>query len=98
MVLNCKEKFMKFDVEYHELLVLETAVVAAATEEAVQAHSIPCMVSKDLLDLVQGKDGILAVNGDSKTLSTSTATSAESVLTAEQQAAAEIEELMLAAE
>jgi S1-C subfamily serine protease len=101
MVLNCKERFMKFDVEYHELLVLETAVVAGATEEAVQAHSIPSMVSKDLLDLVQGKDGVLSVGNSNSSDDSSTSTSGtnkESALTAEQAAAAEIEELMLAAE
>ena len=49
MVLSCPEKFMQFDVEYHELLVLETAAVAAATEETMHAHSIPGMMSRDLM-------------------------------------------------
>lgn len=33
--------------------MLETAVVKAATEEALRVHSIPSMVSKDMQDLLQ---------------------------------------------
>ena len=38
-----------------ELLVLDTSVASAATEEVLGAHSIPSMVSKDLLDLIEGR-------------------------------------------
>lgn len=37
-----------------EILVIETAKVAAATEEILRMHSIPAMVSPDLADLLQG--------------------------------------------
>ena len=57
MVLSCKEPFMKIDVEYHELLVLKTETVAAATDEVLKAHSIPSVVSKDLLDLFPALEG-----------------------------------------
>ena len=52
MVMVCGERFLSFELEYKELLVLETEAAQAATVEMIQAHSIPCMVSKDLMDLM----------------------------------------------
>ncbi|GAB4817615.1 hypothetical protein N2152v2_004661 [Parachlorella kessleri] len=52
MVLACKEPYMRFDVDYDEVIILESAAARAATEEMLQLHSIPNIVSKDLLDLL----------------------------------------------
>ena len=48
-VLNCRDDLMTFEMEYNELLVLDTAVCRATTKEVMELHSIPSMVSKDLL-------------------------------------------------
>ena len=40
---------MTFQMEYNELLVLCTKQVRATTKEVMELHSIPNMVSKDLL-------------------------------------------------
>lgn len=37
-----------------EVIILDSAGVAAATEETLRAHSIPGIVSKDLHDLLAG--------------------------------------------
>ena len=49
MVLSCEEELMTFQMEYNELLVLCTKQVRATTKEVMELHSIPNMVSKDLL-------------------------------------------------
>ncbi len=53
MVLANQEQFMRFDMEYEEAIILDTAVATAATEEILKAHSIPNIVSSDLMDLLR---------------------------------------------
>ncbi|KAI7842528.1 hypothetical protein COHA_003882 [Chlorella ohadii] len=52
MVLTCAEPQMRFDVEYSEVIVIDTAAAREATEEILRLHSIPAMASKDLTDVV----------------------------------------------
>jgi S1-C subfamily serine protease len=53
LVLDCKDPFMTFELEYNELLVLDTQEALAATKEILEKHSIPSMVSKDMEDLIR---------------------------------------------
>lgn len=59
MVLNSQEEFLRFDLEYDEVLVLESKTVGPATEEVLHLHSISSIVSKDLEDVLEiaGGDG-----------------------------------------
>lgn len=67
-------KFVDFSSSrVQELLVLETAVVSAATQEALQTHSIPAMVSKDLLDMLEGRETLIKVAEVSSSSSEATA-------------------------
>ncbi|EFN57946.1 hypothetical protein CHLNCDRAFT_34342 [Chlorella variabilis] len=52
MVLTCKEQHMRFDVDYSEVIVIDTAVANEATEEILRLHSIPAMGSKDLQEVL----------------------------------------------
>jgi hypothetical protein len=49
LVMSCQEPLMTFEMEYNEVLVLDTALAKASTKEVMEQHSIPSMVSKDLL-------------------------------------------------
>jgi hypothetical protein len=53
MVLACNERFMTLELEYNELLVLDTQLAKSMTKEVLERHGIPSMASKDLQDLVQ---------------------------------------------
>ncbi|PSC72432.1 Protease Do-like 9 isoform B [Micractinium conductrix] len=57
MVMGCTETHMRFDVDYSEVIVIETAAVREATQEILLAHSIPSMVSKDLAEVVTAAAG-----------------------------------------
>ncbi|KAK9908877.1 hypothetical protein WJX75_004161 [Coccomyxa subellipsoidea] len=48
----CTQPFMRFDLEYNEVVILETKNAHAATKEILALHSIPAAVSKDLLEVV----------------------------------------------
>lgn len=52
MVMNCKDPFMKFELEYSELLVLDTKIAHQCTADVLASHSIPSAVSKDLEDII----------------------------------------------
>lgn len=39
---------MRFDFEYNELVVIETAAAVGATQEALTSHSVPFAMSVDL--------------------------------------------------
>lgn len=53
MVLACNDRFMTLELEYNELLVLDTQLARSMTKEVLDRHGIPSMASKDLQDLVQ---------------------------------------------
>jgi hypothetical protein len=63
LVLACTEAFMTFELEYHELIVLDSATAAVATAEVLGVHSIPAMASRDMGDLLAGAGGAWAAAG-----------------------------------
>ncbi|XP_074564422.1 protease Do-like 9 isoform X2 [Curcuma longa] len=48
MVESCKDQFLKFDLEYQQVLVLETKNAKAATPDILTTHCIPSAMSVDL--------------------------------------------------
>ncbi|KAF3329156.1 Protease Do-like 9 [Carex littledalei] len=48
MVEKCKEGFLKFDLEYQQIVVLETKSAKAATHDILTTHCIPSAMSEDL--------------------------------------------------
>ncbi|MCO5573392.1 hypothetical protein L7F22_027163 [Adiantum nelumboides] len=48
MVETCKEEFLRLDLEYHQMIVLEAKKAKAATEEILVTHCIPSAMSEDL--------------------------------------------------
>eukprot|EP00249_Psilotum_nudum_P010396 c22518_g2_i1 orf=419-2386(-) len=48
MVETCKEVFLRFDLEYEQIVVLETEKAKAATLDILTTHCIPSAVSDDL--------------------------------------------------
>ncbi|GMI76586.1 degradation of periplasmic proteins 9, DegP protease 9 [Hibiscus trionum] len=48
MVENCDDEFMKFDLEYEQIVVLRTTIAKAATPDILATHCIPSAMSADL--------------------------------------------------
>ncbi|XP_057982835.1 protease Do-like 9 [Malania oleifera] len=48
MVENCDEEFLKFDLEYQQIVVLQTKTAKAATLDILTTHCIPSAMSEDL--------------------------------------------------
>ncbi|CAL9078576.1 unnamed protein product [Musa textilis] len=48
MVENCSEEFLKFDLEYQQIVVLQTKTAKAATPDILATHCIPSAISEDL--------------------------------------------------
>lgn len=48
MVETCKEEFLKFDLEYQQMVVLEAKKAKAATPEILATHCVPSAMSDDL--------------------------------------------------
>ncbi|CAN6178653.1 unnamed protein product [Urochloa humidicola] len=48
MVEECSEPFLKFDLDYDQLVVLETKTAKAATQDILTTHCIPSAMSEDL--------------------------------------------------
>ncbi|KAJ1258744.1 hypothetical protein BS78_10G099300 [Paspalum vaginatum] len=48
MVDECNEAFLKFDLDYDQLVVLETETAKAATQDILATHCIPSAMSEDL--------------------------------------------------
>ncbi|KAL6606937.1 hypothetical protein ACP70R_042590 [Stipagrostis hirtigluma subsp. patula] len=48
MVENCNEEFLKFDLDYDQVVVLETKTAKAATQDILATHCIPSAMSEDL--------------------------------------------------
>ncbi|CAK9215692.1 unnamed protein product [Sphagnum jensenii] len=48
MVENCGDQFLRFDLEYQQIVVLEAAAAKAATPEILSTHCIPSAMSDDL--------------------------------------------------
>ncbi|XP_047326435.1 protease Do-like 9 [Impatiens glandulifera] len=48
MVENCKDKFLKFDLEYDHIVVLRTKSAKAATPDILKTHGIASAMSADL--------------------------------------------------
>lgn len=52
MVLASEESFFKFDLDYNEVIVLDSEAARQSTAEMLELHSIPGMMSSDLQKLV----------------------------------------------
>ncbi|KAG9448759.1 hypothetical protein H6P81_008724 [Aristolochia fimbriata] len=48
MVENCNDEFLKFELEYQQLVVLQTETAKAATLDILTTHCIPSAISEDL--------------------------------------------------
>ncbi|EOY20642.1 hypothetical protein QUC31_006955 [Theobroma cacao] len=48
MVENCEDEFLKFDLEYEQMVVLRTKTAKAATPDILAMHCIPSAMSEDL--------------------------------------------------
>ncbi|OMO81557.1 Peptidase S1 [Corchorus capsularis] len=48
MVENCDDEFLKFDLEYEQIVVLRTKTAKAATRDILATHCIPSAISDDL--------------------------------------------------
>lgn len=48
MVEFCKDEFMKFDLDYDQIVVLRTKTAKAATVDVLATHCIPSAMSDDL--------------------------------------------------
>ncbi|KAL3716904.1 hypothetical protein ACJRO7_008479 [Eucalyptus globulus] len=48
MVESCEEEFLKFDLEYQQIVVLRTETARAATLDILKTHCIPSAMSDDL--------------------------------------------------
>ncbi|GLT70536.1 hypothetical protein SLA2020_426100 [Shorea laevis] len=48
MVENCDDEFLKFDLEYDQIVVLRTETAKAATRDILATHCIPSAMSDDL--------------------------------------------------
>ncbi|KAM7511445.1 hypothetical protein LguiB_010320 [Lonicera macranthoides] len=48
LVENCKDEFMKFDLDYEQIVVLQTKNAKAATLDILTTHCIPSAMSADL--------------------------------------------------
>jgi hypothetical protein len=48
LVISCSEGYMRWDLEYNEVVVLETATALAATPTLLESHSVPHLMSADL--------------------------------------------------
>uniref|UniRef100_A0ACD5ZRG7 Uncharacterized protein n=1 Tax=Avena sativa TaxID=4498 RepID=A0ACD5ZRG7_AVESA len=48
MVEDCNEEFLKFDMDYDQVVVLETKTAKAATQDILATHCIPSAMSDDL--------------------------------------------------
>ncbi|GAV72580.1 Trypsin domain-containing protein [Cephalotus follicularis] len=48
MVENCEDEFLKFDIEYQQIVVLKTKTAKAATLDILATHCIPSAMSDDL--------------------------------------------------
>ncbi|GAX82217.1 hypothetical protein CEUSTIGMA_g9645.t1 [Chlamydomonas eustigma] len=48
MVQGCKEKYCRFDLEFNELVIIETEKIQHATWDVMLSHSVPNAMSADL--------------------------------------------------
>ncbi|CAJ1782221.1 unnamed protein product [Sphenostylis stenocarpa] len=48
MVEGCEDEFLKFDLEYQQIVVLKTSTAKAATLDILTTHCIPSAMSEDL--------------------------------------------------
>ncbi|XP_044501173.1 protease Do-like 9 isoform X2 [Mangifera indica] len=48
MVESCEDEYLKFDLEYQQIVVLQTKTAKAATSDILSTHCIPSAMSDDL--------------------------------------------------
>ncbi|PRW56735.1 Protease Do-like 9 isoform A [Chlorella sorokiniana] len=85
LVLTCTEPQMRFDVEYSEVIVIDTAAAREATEEILRLHSIPAMASKDLSEVLAAGSSALVVSPTPLVAEAAAAAPAAPAAAAEQQ-------------
>lgn len=57
LVDSCKDKYLHFDLDYNQKVVLETKAARAATKSVLQVHCIPFDRSEDLRKGSKGRLG-----------------------------------------
>ncbi len=63
LVESCTEPYLRFDLDYNQLLILETGAARAATAAILETHSIPQQASADLADALRGGAGASGAGG-----------------------------------
>lgn len=48
LVLGCTEQYCRFDLEYNEVVIVETSKVQGATQDVMLSHGVPFAMSADL--------------------------------------------------
>eukprot|EP00798_Chlamydomonas_sp_ICE-L_P005851 gene5851-6137_t len=48
MVMECTESFMRFDLEYGEIVVVEREAALTSTQSVLESHSVPNRMSANL--------------------------------------------------
>ena len=48
LVMKCTQEYMRFDLEYDEVVIVETLAAKKATQDVLTAHSISDVMSTDL--------------------------------------------------
>ncbi|RZC61718.1 hypothetical protein C5167_023487 [Papaver somniferum] len=52
MVENCVDEYLKFELDYQQIVVLETKAAKAATPDIRSTHCIPSAMSADIINIV----------------------------------------------
>eukprot|EP00879_Flechtneria_rotunda_P023379 GHRR01024729.1.p1 GENE.GHRR01024729.1~~GHRR01024729.1.p1 ORF type:complete len:243 (+),score=69.46 GHRR01024729.1:202-930(+) len=53
LVTSCQEDHLRFDLEYHETVIINRQQAVTGTAEVLQAHNIPAAMSADLQQALQ---------------------------------------------
>jgi hypothetical protein len=68
LVMECSDKYLRFECEYSEVIIVERQPAVMGTGKVLETHSIPAAMSKDLRELlerewppVEAADGTAAV-------------------------------------
>ncbi|KAI3913280.1 hypothetical protein MKW92_010017 [Papaver armeniacum] len=62
MVENCEDEFLKFELDYQKIVVLETKAAKKASQDILSTYSIPSAMSSDLLAEIVKNHGKVKAN------------------------------------
>lgn len=48
MAMSCTEQYMRFDLEYNEVVVIESRLAQTSTSEVMTSHSVAFAMSSDM--------------------------------------------------